>query len=143
MDGLKAIAQAFWIGGMWVIGILVAPILFSTLDKTSAGLVAGRLFQSIAWVGLVCGVFLLVHAIWRGGVREVKSAGFWLVFGMLVCTLINQFAVSPILADLKLHMNQAAEGLFGGGFGTWHAISSLIYLLQSLMGLLYILRRDN
>jgi hypothetical protein len=40
-------------------------------------------------------------------------------------------------------MNQAAEGLFGGGFATWHAISSLIYLVQSLMGLAYLLRSDN
>ena len=142
MDGLKAIARTFWIGGMWVIGILVTPVLFSLLDKTVAGMVAGRLFQSIAWVGLVCGTFLLIHSIWRDGVRGIKSAGFWWVFGMLVCTVINQFAVSPIIAKLKLHMDQAAMGLFGGGFGTWHAISSLIYLVQSLMGLAYILRRD-
>jgi len=93
MDGLKAIARTFWIGGMWVIGILVTPVLFSLLDKTVAGMVAGRLFQSIAWVGLVCGTFLLIHAIWRDGVRGIKSAGFWWVFGMLVCTVINQFAV--------------------------------------------------
>jgi len=142
MDGLKAIARTFWIGGMWIVGIVVTPILFSMLDKSSAGMVAGKLFQAIAWVGLVCGAFLLVHAVWRDGVRGIKSAGFWLVFAMLVCTVINQFAVSPIIANLKLHMNQAAEGLFGGGFGTWHAISSLIYLVQSLMGLAYVLRKE-
>lgn len=39
-------------------------------------------------------------------------------------------------------MNHAAEGLFGGGFATWHAISSLIYLVQSLMGLVYVWRND-
>ena len=142
MDGLKAIARTFWIGGMWVIGIIVTPVLFTLLDKATAGMVAGRLFQSIAWAGLVCGTFLLVHAIWRDGMRGMKGGGFWLVFGMLVCTVINQFAVSPIIASLKEHMDHAAEGLFGGGFGTWHAISSLIYLVQSLMGLGYVLRKD-
>ena len=142
MDGLKAIARTFWIGGMWVIGIIVTPVLFTLLDKATAGMVAGRLFQSIAWAGLVCGTFLLVHAIWRDGMRGMKDGGFWLVFGMLVCTVINQFAVSPIIASLKEHMDHAAEGLFGGGFGTWHAISSLIYLVQSLMGLGYVLRKD-
>lgn len=140
MDSLKAIAKTFWIGGLWVIGVIVTPVLFSMLDKMSAGMVAGRLFQSIAWVGLVCGTFLLVHAVWHEGVRALKTAGFWLVFVMLVCTVINQFAVSPIIANLKQHMNQAAEGLFGGGFGTWHAISSLIYLVQSLLGLAYLLQ---
>ncbi|TDR70741.1 DUF4149 domain-containing protein [Paludibacterium purpuratum] len=143
MDGLRAVAKTFWIGGMWAIGILVTPALFALLDRTSAGMVAGRLFQSIAWVGLVCGTFLLVHIIWREGVRGLKSAAFWLVFAMLVCTVINQFAVSPIIANLKQHMNHAAEGLFGGGFGTWHAISSLIYLLQSLMGLVFVVKADG
>lgn len=142
MDGLKAIARTFWIGGMWIVGLIVTPVLFSMLDRSSASLVAGRLFQAIAWVGLVCGTFLLVHAVWRDGVRGVKSAGFWLVLAMLVCTVINQFAVLPMIASLKQHMNQAAEGLFGGGFGTWRTISSLIYLLQSLMGLAYVLRKD-
>ncbi|WP_024304020.1 DUF4149 domain-containing protein [Pseudogulbenkiania sp. MAI-1] len=143
MDGLRAITRTFWIGGMWVIGIVVTPVLFSVLNRATAGMVAGKLFSAIAWIGLVCGAFLLVDYIWREGVRGVKSATFWLIVGMLLCTLINHFAVSPIIANLKLQMNQAAEGLFGGGFATWHAISSLIYLLQSLMGLAYILRRDS
>lgn len=143
MDGIRAIARTFWIGGMWVIGILVTPVLFSMLDKVTAGMVAGKLFSAIAWVGLVCGVFLLADYVWRHGARGVKEAPFWLLLGMLVCTLINHFAVSPIIADLKRQMNLAAEGLFGGGFATWHAISSLIYLAQSLLALLYILRRDS
>ena len=56
MDGLRAIARTLWIGGMWVVGIIVAPILFSALDNVTAGMVAGRLFAAIAWVGLVCGI---------------------------------------------------------------------------------------
>ncbi|PXX38596.1 MULTISPECIES: DUF4149 domain-containing protein [Aquitalea] len=142
MDGLRAITRTFWIGGLWVIGLIVTPVLFKMLDTVTAGMVAGKLFAAIAWVGLVCGVFLLVDNIWRNGVRGMKESSFWLIVGMLLCTVINHFAVTPIIAELKLQMNHAAEGLFGGGFATWHAISSLIYLVQSLMGLAYILRRD-
>ncbi|WP_028537141.1 DUF4149 domain-containing protein [Paludibacterium yongneupense] len=142
MENLCAVARTLWIGGLWVIGIVVTPILFSALDHVSAGMVAGRLFQAIAWVGLVCGVILLVSCVWRDGVRGMKGGGFWLLVAMLACTIINHFAVSPIIANLKLHMNQAAEGLFGGGFATWHTLSSLIYLLQSLLGLAYILRKE-
>lgn len=79
MDSLKAIARTFWIGGMWVIGLLVAPVLFAALDKVTAGMVAGRLFSAIAWVGLVCGVFLMVEHIWQQGARGVKEAPFWLL----------------------------------------------------------------
>jgi len=142
MDGLRAITRTFWIGGLWVIGIIVTPVLFKMLDTVTAGMVAGKLFAAIAWVGLVCGVFLLVDNIWRHGVRGMKESAFWLIVGMLLCTVINHFAVTPIISELKLQMNHAAEGLFGGGFATWHAISSLIYLVQSLMGLAYILRAD-
>ena len=138
MDGLRALAKTFWIGGLWVIGIIVAPVLFKSLDAATAGMVAGRLFAVIAWVGLVCGVILLVDQVWRNGVAGLKHSGFWLIVGMLVCTLINQFGVAPIIVTLKQQMNHAAEGLFGGGFATWHAISSLIYLLQSLLGLAYV-----
>ncbi|MDF0605482.1 DUF4149 domain-containing protein [Neisseriaceae bacterium TC5R-5] len=142
MDGLRSIAKTFWVGGLWVIGILVTPVLFSTLDRAIAGMVAGKLFAGIAWVGLVCAVFLMVEQVWRHGVRGVQTTSFWLVFAMLLCTLVNHFAVSPIIADVKLQMNQAAEGLFGGGFATWHAISSLIYLLQSVLGLVYVWRHE-
>ncbi|HJV06458.1 MAG TPA: DUF4149 domain-containing protein [Chromobacteriaceae bacterium] len=143
MDGLRSIAKTFWIGGMWVIGLIVTPALFSNLDKVTAGMVAGKLFAAIAWVGLVCGVILLIGEVMRHGVRGMKEAGFWLIVAMLICTIINHFAVSPIIANLKLQMNHAAEGLFGGGFATWHAISSLIYLVQSLMGLAYILKGER
>ena len=135
--------MSFWVGVLGVIGLLVAPVLFSVLDKPTAGMVAGKLFGHISWLGLACGVFLLADYVWRIGARGVKEGTFWLLFGMVFCTLINHFAVSPIIADLKLSMNQAAEGLFGGGFATWHAISSLIYLVQSLLALVYVLRRDS
>ncbi len=145
MNGLRAFAKTFWIGGMWVIGIVVAPVLFDVFanDRATAGMVAGRLFQVIAWIGMVAGLFLLIDLIAREGVRGVKQGAFWLILGMLACTMINHFGVTPIIANLKLHMNQAAEGLFGGGFATWHAISSLIYLVQSLLGLAYIVKADN
>jgi len=143
MNWIRAIAATLWIGGMWIVGLLVAPLLFASLDRVTAGMVAGRIFAVLGWVGLICGILLLVDIIWRDGVSGVKGALFWVAFGMLACTVINQFAVTPIIAQLKLGMNHAAQGMFGGGFATWHAISSLIYLVQSLLGLIYVLKRDS
>lgn len=143
MDRLRVIAATFWIGGLWIVGLVVAPVLFQSLDRNLAGMVAGNIFAVQAWVGLVCGVILLVDAIWRDGVNGVRSAPFWLVLGMLICTVVNHFAVTPIIVDLKQGMNHAAQGMFGGGFATWHAISSLIFLLQSLLGLGYVLKHST
>ena len=61
---------------------------------------------------------------------------------MLACTLVNHFAIAPMLVGLKASAAQAATGVFGGGFATWQAISSLLLLVQSLCGLVYVTRTD-
>ncbi len=137
-NGLKNILTTLWIGGLWVIGIVVAPALFASLDKAVAGMVAGKLFHVIGWFGIVAGIFIAIWWIWTDGLRAFQGFRLWLVLGMLFCTLINQFAIFPLIADLKPAVSHAAEGMFGGGLAQWHTISSLIYLLQSVLGLVYI-----
>lgn len=136
------IAATFWIGGLWFMGLIVAPILYRSIDPKIAGVIAGNIFAVQAWIGLVCGIILLVDTILDQGLHGLKSSLFWLIVAMLICTLVNQFAITPVIVDLKQSMNQAARGMFGGGFATWHAISSLIYLLQSMFGMLYIWKRN-
>ena len=136
MQALRIIALVFWVGGLWAIGVLVAPILFKSLptNHALAGTLAGYMFTAMAWVGIVCGLFLLIELTWQIGVRIFQDTGFWLMLGMLVLTLFNHFAIFPLIADLRSGTSSAAVGLFGGGFATWHTISSLIYLLQSILG---------
>ncbi|SFN06205.1 protein of unknown function [Formivibrio citricus] len=141
-NGLKNLLATLWIGGMWVAGLLVAPILFRALDGALAGAVAGKLFHAIGWVGIVAGVYLLVWCIWADGLRAFQSARFWLVMGMLACTLANQFAVFPLIAKIKPAVSNVTEGVFGGGLSSWHTISSLIYLVQSVLGLIYVWRGE-
>ena len=57
MDRLRAVARTFWVGGIWMVGLMVAPVLFASLNKVTAGLIAGKVFASVAWIGLGCGVF--------------------------------------------------------------------------------------
>ncbi|MHB8562653.1 MAG: DUF4149 domain-containing protein, partial [Acidiferrobacteraceae bacterium] len=59
VDPLERVVLTLWVGGMWSVGYLVAPVLFSMLDsKTVAGNIAGRLFSYLGMAGLVCGGFL-------------------------------------------------------------------------------------
>ncbi|WP_148716783.1 DUF4149 domain-containing protein [Chitinolyticbacter meiyuanensis] len=139
-QGLKHVFTVLWIGGMWVIGILVAPVLFKTLGGNAAGAVAGQLFRAIGWIGIVAGLYLFVYLLWLDGLRAFKEAKLWLVIGMLVCTLVNQFAVFPIIAGIKPGISHAATGMFGGGLEQWHTISALIYLVQSVFGAFYVWR---
>ncbi|WP_432721657.1 DUF4149 domain-containing protein [Jeongeupia wiesaeckerbachi] len=140
--GIRNILATLWIGGIWVIGVIVAPILFKSLASPVAGMVAGRLFNMIGWVGIVAGVYLFVYWLWADGLGAFRTGRLWLVIGMLVCTLVNQFAIFPIIAAVKPAVSSAATGVFGGGLAQWHTISSLIYLVQALFGLAYIWQND-
>ena len=47
-EALYFILIALWVGGMWAIGYMAAPVLFASLgDRQLAGMVAGKLFALI------------------------------------------------------------------------------------------------
>ncbi|MBE5529728.1 hypothetical protein A9J41_06200 [Laribacter hongkongensis] len=142
MDWSRRVAQTIWIGGVWTIGLIVAPLLFSALSRDVASGLTWRLLGTMGWVGLVCAAVLLVDWLWRHGLAGMREGGFWLLLLMLACTLVNHFAIAPMLVGLKASAAQAATGVFGGGFATWQAISSLLLLVQSLCGLVYVTRTD-
>jgi hypothetical protein len=131
-----------WVGGLWTIGYMVAPILFATLnDRILAGEVAGRLFTLIAWVGIGCAAFLLAFLIARLHGAAFRSSLFWLVLSMLLLTLVGHFGIQPILAELKAAAWPQAvmESPLHNRFAAWHGISSVIYLVQSLLGVALVL----
>jgi len=76
-DALQSIAVTLWVGGMWAIGFIVTPLLFSRLpDRALAGLIAGKLFALVAWIGIACAVYLLVFRIARSGAACLKQGFF-------------------------------------------------------------------
>lgn len=129
---------SLWVGGMWAIGYLAAPVLFSSLgDRQLAGVVAGKLFLLIGWIGLGAALYLLVFLLvrWRGQVfgRSV----FWLVILMAVFVAASQFGIQPLMVQMKADAwpRDVMESVLRDRFVTWHGISSILYLLQSLLGL--------
>lgn len=137
-DALFTIALTLWVGGLWAVGYLVAPTLFATLvDRQLAGLVAGKLFALIGWVGIVCAAYLLLFLLVRLGAAALRSGFFWLLLLMLALTAVSQFGLQPWLAQLKAAAlpREVMESVLRDRFATWHGISSILYLLQSLLGL--------
>ncbi len=112
-----------WLGSLWTIGLLVAPLLFQLLPRADAGQVAGVLFQIGQSIAAGCAVILLILRWWPTRLR-------WLLVTLLVLTLVNLAAVMPHLAALR---GGAAQG--EGAFAIWHGISGSLYLLQCIGGL--------
>lgn len=140
-DALYNVVVTLWVGGLWAIGYLVAPTLFATLsDRQLAGMIAGKLFVLIAWCGLACAVYLLVFMLLRVGSAVLKRGVFWLVLLMLMLTVVSLFGTQPLLAQLKAEAlpREVMESVLRDRFATWHGISSILYLMQSLLGLLVV-----
>lgn len=131
-------AITLWVGGLWAIGYLAAPVLFASLgDRQLAGQVAGKLFALVGWIGLGCAVYLLVFLVARAGGRVVRQGLFWLVLVMALLTAASQFGIQPLMAQLKADAlpREVMESVLRDRFAAWHGISSILYLVQSLLGL--------
>ncbi len=145
-DLLAAWALVLWVGGLWAVGYLAAPTLFYNLDdRMLAGMLAGRMFGYIAWVGLVCGAWLLIFRLGRLGGAALKQGFFWIVLVMLLLSLAQQFGIQPILQQLKDQAmpKNVMESLFRDRFAAWHGVSSAVYLIQSLLGLAAVAKQGS
>ena len=140
-DGLHAIALTFWIGGMWVVGLLVAPTLFYSLgDRVLAGSIAGKLFTLMSYIGIGCAAYLLLYRLVRFGGSGLKHGRFWIVLLMLTLIAVGEFGVQPVLAAIKSQALPAEvmESVFRDRFATWHGVASVLYLIECLLGLLLV-----
>jgi len=141
-DYLASIAVTFWVGGLWAIAIS-AWILFGNLpDKQLAGMLAGKLFAFIAYAGMVCGGYLLLFRLSRMGAAALKQAFFWAALVMLLLALGGHFGIQPILESLKAQAMPKAvmESIFRDRFQAWHGVSSVMYLVEALLGLVLVLK---
>lgn len=137
-EALYLVLVTAWVGGLWAVGYLAAPVLFASLgDRQLAGMVAGKLFALIGWIGLGCAAYLLAFLAVRWGGAVLKRSVFWLVLAMALLTAISLFGIQPLMAQLKADAlpRDVMESVLRDRFAAWHGISSILYLGQSLLGL--------
>jgi hypothetical protein len=136
-DYLFAILITVWVGALWAIGFMAAPVLFQQLaDRMLAGAIAGKLFAIVAWLGIGSAAYALLYLLAREGAQTLRNAAFWIVLLMLLLTLAGQFGVTPILEGLKAQSvpHDIMEGVLRDRFAMWHGISSVLYLVVSVLG---------
>ena len=138
---LFTVISGLWTGGFIAIGFLVVPILFMTLgDRQIAGVVAANLFKLTAYISIgVCG-FLMVMAnhLVKLGSRPYRSVR-WILLMMLMCAVAAAFIIIPwmnTLRDQALQLGISVRDTNNANlFGRLHSISSVVFVIQSVLGI--------
>lgn len=130
LQQIAATLAALWAGIMIGVGYICAPVIFQMLpeQRKIAGSIAGQTFTVTAYVALACGIAILLL------VKQAnKKAGFYtpnapmiLVLAALFLAITGQFVVHPQVAQARDFGNTSLS------FGTLHAISTLIFIAESL-----------
>ncbi len=134
---LDGVALTLWVGSLWAIGYLAVPILFNAQpDRQLAGMLAGEMFRVQGFVGIACGVYLLVRDGWKFGKLALRQPAFLAIALMLIITLAIQFGIQPMMAGLKSQALplEVMKSSLADSFAMWHGISSILYLIESLLG---------
>ena len=138
--------SGLWVGSFISIGFLVVPVLFSSLgDRQVAGLVAANLFKVTAYSGVVISSLLMVIASFL--VRHELShyrLMRWILLGMLACAVGAAFILIPWMNSLRdqalysgLSVRESADAVL---FGRLHGASSILFMIQALLGLVLVWR---
>ncbi|MGH8742649.1 MAG: DUF4149 domain-containing protein [Burkholderiales bacterium] len=141
-DGLHWIAVTLWVGALWAVGYIAAPVLFYFLDdRALAGTLAARMYSLVAQVGIGCGAYLLLFRLVRQGAYSIRQGFFWITLLMLLFTLVGYFGVQPIMENLKQPslVKEIADGAFKDRFATWYGMANVLYLIESALGLALVL----
>lgn len=135
LAGIDRTLLTLWVGGLWISGYLVAPILFTMLDdRQLAGQLAGQIFQIMNYIGLIAGAYLLVSTLLKKGKGIKGHWPFWVLLAMVLIVIIATFVVQPMMQDLKLQgITEGSEQ--ARAFGRLHGVSSILFLINSLLGL--------
>ncbi len=140
---LALVVITLWVGALWAIGYIAAPTMFYVLqDRQMAGMLAGKMFTVVAYIGMVSAFYLLIQRLSAYGTLALKQSFFWAVFVMLLLTLAGHFGIQPILASLKTQAMPAdvMQSVFADRFKTWHGVASIAYMIQSLLGFVLVLK---
>lgn len=132
-----------WVGSLWAVGYLAVPVLFHAQpDRQLAGMLAGQMFTLVGYLGIVCGSYLLLSYVAVAGRTALRLPEFRIVSAMLLLALAIQFGIQPVMADLKTQALplEVMQSAYADRFRMLHGISSIAYLIQSLLGALLVVR---
>lgn len=131
--GAVRLLLALILGLLVVSGYVVAPILFAKAGSAhEAGRLAGEIFHTVNIALLIMAA--AVGSFWIR-MRSISRLNWGALVALLLLVAVNEFAVSPILAELKAAAGAIdklpADDPQRTAFGMWHGVSAVIHLLAS------------
>jgi len=130
----EKILLTIWVGGMWAIGYIVAPVLFQMLDKQVAGNVAAQLFSIMSYVGIFSAIALMINIVVQRGFH-FRHWQLMTILAMLILVIVGQYILQPMMAELK---TAGLTELNRSEFARLHGIASVLFLTNSLAGLVLV-----
>lgn len=137
MKRMFALLMSVWLGAQIGFGYVVVPILFGRLNNLVAGELAGQLFHVVNYLGLlvwVVGCFVVSRTSAWQSVATNQRIRYWMML-LLLLIAVSEFLVTPAIAALKAGETFWLLNWTGGTFKTWHGFSSILYLMQTILGL--------
>lgn len=113
-----------WLTANILLGYIVAPVLFSVLDKVSAGKVMGVLLEGLYFFDLTV-ILFMIFGLMMTQSCVIKREGLLIASAILVG--INQWFLAPKMTWLKIH--GIDDQILGLSFAQWHGISQSVFLL--------------
>lgn len=143
MANARLLLAALWAGSVWAVSYLAAPSAFAVLDSTQAGDVVGMMLTRSAWLAIALAVLLVLLAARSSDLDARRRRWlFGLVAGMLACSLAVYLGLQPLMAGIR-----AAAGPAGvraspqyGTFMALHGVSQLLYLVESILAAMLVLK---
>jgi hypothetical protein len=139
---LSLVIITLWVGALWTTGISAYVLFDSLQDKQMAGMLAGKLFNVVTYIGFGSAFYLLIQRLFQYGTAALKQAFYWAVLVMLLLVLAGHFGIQPILESLKSQALPAdvMQSVFADRFRNWHGIASMAYLLECLLALVLVFK---
>ena len=149
LRAIEFLGLSIWLGSDVFLSFVVAPGAFSVLaSRDQAGAIVGYSLTRMHWMGIVCGVVILLVRLLRiRSLTALVAPAALCVVAMIILTAISQVAVSPKMAVLRVQMGSieatAAGSPLLAEFARLHTISVGLesgVLLAGMAALLFMVR---
>jgi len=129
---IEFLGLSLWLGSDVFLSFVVAPGAFSILaSRDQAGAIVGFALWRMHFIGVVCGIVILVARLLRNrSIGSLATPAALCVVLMILLTVVSQHAVSPKMAVLRTQMGSiqatAADSPLLAEFSRLHRISVML-----------------